>query len=113
MYMGNRVSFTSRRLWLEDGVYYFCTLCGDYKNEGEFYKSKNTPFGITYKCKEHYKKTNEPHDPSMDYLKLSPITETDMEQTKQLLKVLGYKVEPGSLPIWVQFNNKHNLNNKK
>jgi hypothetical protein len=107
--MGNNIDFTKRRLWLEDGVYYFCTLCGDYKLETEFYKSKHTPFGITYKCKEHYKKSQEPKDNSMDYLKLNPVSQQDLEETKLLLSRLGYKTEPGSQPIWQQFNTKHNL----
>lgn len=107
--MGNKVDFTKRRIWKEDGVYHFCTLCGDYKHEGDFYKSKSTPFGLTYKCKEHYKKATEPHDKTMDYLKLTPITDSDIEQTKVLLTILGYEVKPGSIPIWQQFINKHNI----
>jgi len=90
------------------GWTYFCSQCMDYKLETEFYRSKDTPFGITYKCKLHYKK-NEESDPEMEYLKLQPITEDDYEQTKTLLEKLGYKTGPGELPIWQQFLTKHNL----
>ena len=100
--------YQNRRMMTQSGWTYFCSQCMDYKLETEFYKSKDTPFGITYKCKLHYKK-NEEADPEMEYLKLQPVTEQDYEETKSLLEKLGYKTGPGELPIWKQFQNKHNL----
>ena len=97
-------------MWREDGIYYFCSLCGDYKLESEFYKSKNTNFGITYKCKIHYKKsTQEEKDDTNDHLRLSPITDDDFAGAQRLLEILGYKFGSEQLPVWKQFSNKHNL----
>lgn len=102
--------FLKRRMWREDGLYYFCSLCGDYKLESDFYKSKTTPFGITYKCKIHYKKsTTEEGEDKNDHLRLSPITDDDFAGAQRLLETLGYKFGADQLPVWKQFINKHNL----
>jgi hypothetical protein len=100
--------YLKRRMWREDGLYYFCNLCGDYKLETEFYKSKNTPFGITYKCKLHYKKDDN-STKEFDHLKLSPITDDDFLGAQILLENLGYKFGADQLPVWKQFEIKHNL----
>ena len=97
-----------RRILSAEGWLYFCNQCGDYKPEEEFYKSKSTPFGFTYKCKLHFK-YDEPADPKLDYLKLNPITDDDLEETEKVLNNMGYKTGPDELPIWQQFNLKHNL----
>lgn len=102
-------SFQNRRIWKEDGVHLFCRLCGDYKLETEFYNSKDTPFGKTYKCKIHYDKKYRDDDKETEYLKMTPITDSDFEQTEILLTHLGYKFGPGELPVWRQFEIKHNL----
>lgn len=108
--MGNQrlTKFQKRRIMSDLGWLYFCSQCGDYKPENQFYNSKHTPFGITGKCKLHFK-YDEPKDPTLDYLKLNPITDEDLEQTETVLKNLGYKVGPEELPIWRQFELKHNL----
>jgi hypothetical protein len=108
--MGNSKiqSFQKRRILSDEGWLYFCNQCGDYKPEQEFYKSKHTPFGVTYKCRLHFKYT-EPADPEYDYLKLNPITDQDLEDTEKVLNKMGYKTGPGELPIWKQFELRHNL----
>lgn len=95
----------------DGGWFLFCRLCGEYKPETEFYNSKSGKFGKTYKCKIHYQKSNEPVDADYNYLNLNKITDNDFIETENLLKRLGYKVGPNELPIWRQFEIKHNLNN--
>lgn len=103
--------YSKRRMIGSDGLWYlFCRLCGDYKPETEFYNSKDTPFGKTYKCKIHYQKDTVKPDSEMDYLKLNAIKDSDLEQTEVVLKNLGYKIGPGELPIWKQFEIKHKIN---
>jgi len=101
--------YLKRRMMTTEGWVYFCTSCGTYKPEKEFYHSKNTPFGLTYKCRIHYKKDDTPVDPSMDYLKLNPLTDKDFEETQNVLENLGYTFGPSELPVWKQFQIKHNL----
>ncbi len=106
----DRISrFQNRRLMTPDGWVYFCKLCGDYKPESEFYKNKAGHFGITYKCKEHYKISKIKPDKSTEHLKLNKLTDEDFEQTQKVLERLGYEFGPNSLPVWQQFNKKHNL----
>lgn len=103
-------SLQNRRFISVDGSWHlFCRLCGEYKPEEEFYNSKTGRFGKTYKCKLHYSKSDEPIDSEFNYLNLSPLTDKDFQDTENLLKRLGYKVGPNELPIWRQFEIKHNL----
>lgn len=102
-------SFLNRRMLSENGWLLFCRLCGEYKLESEFYNSKTTPFGKTYKCKEHYQKSTTETSDEFDYLKMNPISDKDFEGTEKVLKSLGYKIGPDELPIWKQFEIKHNL----
>jgi hypothetical protein len=101
--------YLKRRMLTDKGWVYFCTSCGDYKPEAEFYRSKSTPFGLTYKCRIHYKKSDTPSDPAMDYLKLNPLSDKDFEDTQLVLEKLGYAFGPDQLPVWRQFEIKHNL----
>ena len=109
-YMGNSKiqRLQKRRIMTDNGWQYFCNQCGDYKPENEFYNSKSTPFGVTYKCRLHFK-YDEPADPKLDYLKLTPITDEDLEETERVLNNIGYKTGPDELPIWRQFEIKHNI----
>ncbi len=101
----------NRRFIGPDGSWFlFCRLCGEYKPENEFYNSKDGKFGKTYKCKQHYQRTNEPVDSEFNYLNLKPLTENDFIETENLLRRLGYKVGPNELPIWRQFEIKHKIN---
>lgn len=100
--------YLKRRMWRGDGIYHFCSLCGDYKLETEFYKNKSNPFGLSYKCKIHFKKeTNK--DPEVHYLKLSQITDNDFAGAQELLESMGYEFGPNQEPVWRQFEIKHNL----
>jgi hypothetical protein len=101
--------FQNRRLLTDQGWVYFCKLCGDYKPESEFYKNKAGHFGLTYKCREHYKKNPNAGDKTTDHLKLNKLTDEDFVETQKVLEKLGYEFGPGSLPVWEQFNKKHNL----
>lgn len=110
MNMGNeRIQrLQKRRILSDNGWLYFCNQCGDYKTEAEFYKSKSTPFGVTGKCRLHFK-YEDPADPEFEYLKLNPITDEDLDQTKIVLEKLGFKFGPDQPPVWIQFNKKHNI----
>ena len=105
-------TYLSRRYLTEDGWLYFCRLCGDYKHESEFYKNKETAFGVSYKCKEHYKSVNE-EDKEMEYLNLNPIRDSDFEGAQALLENLGYKFGKDQPPVWEQFEIKHNIKKQK
>lgn len=101
--------FLKRRMLTEAGWVYFCTSCGEYKLEKEFYKSKTNPFGLTYKCRVHYQKDDIVNDPSTNYLKLNPLSDKDFQETELILTNMGFKFGPDELPVWKQFNIKHNL----
>ena len=105
-------SYLNRRIWREDGTYYFCRLCGDYLHEREFYNSKDTPFGKTYKCRIHYSKNKEEDTEEFEHLKMNPIKDSDFEGAEQLLTNLGFTFGAGELPVWKQFEIKHKLNKK-
>jgi len=98
-----------RRMWTEQGIVYFCRICGEYKLENEFYKSKTGPFKIDTKCKIHYTKKEPDDDGSMDYMKLNPLTDEDFKGAQNLLEALGYKFGVGVPPVHEQFNQRHNL----
>ena len=101
--------YLRRRMWREDGLSYFCRICGQYKSEKEFYQSKTGPFRIDTKCKIHYQKNKNEENDGMEYLKLNPLKETDFIDTQKLLETLGYHFGPESPPVHLQFNKKHNL----
>jgi hypothetical protein len=81
----------SRRMLGDNGGWvYFCRVCGVYLPENEFYKSKNTKWGLDSRCKLHHSRKDEDDDGEMNYLKLNPITEDDFIGTQQILERLGY-----------------------
>jgi len=84
--------YLSRRIITEDGMSYFCRICGTYKPENDFYKRKGSKWGVDYKCKIHSTKKEPDDDGSMDYLKLDPLTEEDFIQTGKLLERMGYDI---------------------
>lgn len=98
-----------RRMLTDDGWIYFCRICGEYKLETEFYKSKTGPFKIDTKCKIHYTKKEVDDDGSMDHLKLNPLSDEDFEGAQRLLERLGYKFGVGHPTVSEQFNQRHNL----
>jgi len=84
--------YLSRRIITEEGMSYFCRICGTYKPEDHFYRRKDSKWGVDYKCKIHSSKRDVEHDPDMDYLKLDPLTEEDFIQSSILLQKLGYDI---------------------
>ena len=98
-----------RRMWRNDGVYYFCRICGDYLREDNFYKSKTGPFKLDTKCKIHYTKKDIDDDGEMDYLKLNRIQDEDFKGTQMLLESLGYKFGADTPSVHIQFLKRHNL----
>ena len=101
--------YLSRRILLDNGSWgFFCRICGEYKPEVEFYKSKEGKWGLDSRCKMHYKRKEEDDDPEMDYLKLNPITEDDFIGTQKILERLGYEFGNGE-SVHNQFMKKHNL----
>lgn len=111
MYMGQeRINNNlNRRMWRDDGIYYFCRICGQYKHEDTFYKSKRTLWGLDTKCKIHYTKKDKDDDGEMDYLKLAPLKDEDFEDTQRFLERLGYKFGAEHPPVHIQFNQRHNI----
>lgn len=81
--------YLSRRILTKDGWCFFCRICGTYLPETDFYKSKNSNWGIDTRCKLHYGKKET--DDDMDYLKLDPLKEKDFIDTQKLLQKMGYK----------------------
>jgi len=82
--------YLSRRMMSVDGWTYFCTQCGTYKPEKDFYKRKDSIWGIDSSCKHHGQKLDIEPDKDMAYLKLNPLTEKDFIDTQQFLKKIGY-----------------------
>jgi len=99
----------SRRYIGDDGHWYlFCRSCGKHRPETEFYNKKNSPFGKDSRCKIHFNKKEKDDDPSMNYLKLNPLTENDFKMAKELLVMMGYRFDT-DIPIHIQFNRKHKI----
>ena len=111
MNMGQQQIHTNlkRRMMLEDGWNYFCRICGEYKPENQFYKSKTGLFKIDTRCKIHYERKDKEETNEMDYLKLDRLSDSDFEGAQRLLETLGYKFGIGHPPIHIQFNSKHNI----
>lgn len=82
----------NRRIWDKvNGVSYFCPVCGQYKPEKEFYKRKNTKFGVEPRCRIHYsKKDKDEKDNENAHLKFGRVTEKDFVGARELLQKLGY-----------------------
>lgn len=99
--------FLNRRIWDKDkGVSYFCTVCGQYRPEADFYKSKRSKWGIETKCKRHYTKRDVDDDDNDSHLKFSRLTESDFKNARELLNKLGYDT---SKDVHEQFMNKYKL----
>ena len=105
--------YLNRRIWDKDlGLCYFCTICGAYKPEKEFYKSKRTAWGKDTRCKIHTK-NKEKDDGTNNHLKLSKVKEEDFLGARELLKKLGYDTSHPTLSIHEQLINKHKKNELK
>ena len=50
--------FLNRRIWdKENGLSYFCSICGQYKPEKDFYRYKRSKWGVEPRCKLHFTKS--------------------------------------------------------
>ena len=101
--------YLSRRMWTDNGVVYFCRICGEYLPEGNFYRKNDTPFKIDSRCKLHYSKKEKDDDGSMDYLKLNALTERDFMNTQKVLERMGYKFGNEQPSVHEQFMVKFKL----
>lgn len=97
----------NRRIWDKDkGLSYFCSVCGCYKPEREFYKRKNSKWNVEPRCKIHYTKKDKDEDPDNAHLKFSRITKQDFIGARELLQRLGYDT---TKDVHEQFKKRHNL----
>lgn len=99
--------YLSRRMMGETGWVYFCRTCGLYLPEEQFYKSKDSKWGLDSRCKIHHSRRDPDDDGEMAYLKLNPITEQDFIDTQVLLEKLGYFFTGET--IHTQFKKRHNI----
>jgi len=99
--------YLSRRMMSDNGWVYFCRQCGVYLLETEFYKSKDSKWGLDSRCKIHHSRKDSDDDGEMSYLRLNPITEQDFIDTQQLLQRLGYTFTGETVNH--QFLRKHKL----
>lgn len=103
--------YLSRRILGDNGFQYFCRICGEYKPETDFYKSKESIWRIDTKCKIHYTRKETDEDDEMSYLKLNPLKENDFIETQKLLERMGYDFSTGE-SVHQQFMKKHKLDKK-
>lgn len=104
--------FLNRRIWDKDnGLSYFCTICGQYKPEKDFYKSKKLKWGVEHRCKIHFTKRDPDDDGENEHLKFNRLTEKDFEGARLLLQQLGYRTS-GDESVYEQFINKHKIKTK-
>jgi len=106
MTRNNFKQYLSRRMMSKDGWVYFCRQCGTYLPEKDFYKRKDTPWGLDVSCKNHGQKIKTEYDPEMEYLKLNPLTEQDFYETQEVLKMMGFCFDCGKT-VHEQFMEKH------
>ena len=102
--------YLSRRVLTPRGWEFFCRICGDYQPESQFYKKKNSKWGIAYSCKIHSTRKEKNDTGEMDYLKFDPLTESDFIGAKKLLQALGYDTNSDT-PIHQQFSIRMGLQN--
>ena len=99
--------FINRRIWdKEEGLSYFCSICGKYKPEKDFYKRKNSKWGVESRCKIHFTKKGKLEDKEGDHLKFNRLTEQDFIGARNLLQKLGYDT---TKDVHKQFKERHNL----
>lgn len=99
--------FQNRRIWDKDnGLSYFCNVCGKYKPEKEFYKRKSGNFRVDSKCKIHYTKREKGEDKDNSHLKFTRLSEKDYAEARNLLQKLSYDT---TKDVHEQFKKRHNL----
>lgn len=99
----------NKRIWdKENGVSYFCPICGQYKPEKEFYKDSKSKWGKSTKCRLHFTKREKDDKGENDHIKFSKVTERDFIGARKLLQKLGYQTT-GDVTVHEQFKKRHNL----
>lgn len=101
----------NRRIWhAEWGLSYFCSICGEYLPEKNFYTSKRNKWGVETRCKLHFTKKDPDEDFDTTHLKFSKVTEKDFIGAREILKSLGYDTTDPHHSIHQQFMEKYKLN---
>ena len=73
--------YLSRRMMGETGWVYFCRQCGLYLPEGNFYKSKDSKWGLDSRCKIHHSRKDEDDDKEINNIHSTNIL-GDLERKK-------------------------------
>ena len=81
--------YQSRRVLTARGWEFFCRICGDYQPESQFYKKKDSKWGLAHSCKIHSTRKGD-EDKDMEHIKFDPLKESDFVGAKKLLEALGY-----------------------
>jgi len=99
----------NRRIWdKNNGLSYFCSICGMYKPEKDFYNRKDSRWGKEPRCKIHFTKRDKDDNRKDSHLKLQRVTEQDFIGARILLQKLGYDTS-GEISVHEQFKKRHNL----
>ncbi len=99
----------NRRIWHKElGLCYFCSVCGSYKPEKDFYKNAKTKWGVQSICKIHSTRKEKDNTEDDNHLKFTRITEEDFLNARKLLNSIGY-ITSGTTSVYEQFMNKYNL----
>ena len=102
--------YQSRRVLTARGWEFFCRICGDYQPESQFYKKKDSKWGLAHSCKIHSTRKGD-DDKDMEHIKFDPLKESDFIGAKKLLQALGYDTE-SDIPIHEQFSIRMELRNR-
>jgi hypothetical protein len=97
-----------RRMMSESGWVYFCRICNNWRPAEDFYKKKDTPYGIDSRCKIHLSRKDKDDDGMMDYFRLDALTEDDFTNTQKVLEGLGYEFNTNKT-VHQQFCEKYDL----
>lgn len=106
------LGFVLKRIMTDEGWKYFCTECSEYHHYDAFYRAPGRPFGIFSTCSKQKQKTKgrgTKIDHSLDkidtsHLKLNKVSQEHIEETIDLLKLLGYDTSGN---VHEQFIKKH------
>lgn len=93
---------SSRRIWSDEGVLYFCNICLKYLPEDNFYNRKDSKWGKESRCKLHFTRKSKDEDKDLEYIKLNPLKESDVKETREVLERMGYDLNSDE-PVHVQF----------
>jgi hypothetical protein len=112
------LGFVHKRIMTDDGWRYFCTECTEYHPYDAFYRAPGRPFGIFSTCgktKQANRAKRTKKDPTLEnidtsHLKLNKVSQDHIEETIDLLKLLGYDTSGN---VHEQFLKKHQYEKKQ